>query len=45
MRQVFDFWLPSFNSYIHILVVEVVTMNGTTCEKIQLLINPTIFIV
>ena len=45
MCQVFDFWLKSFNSYVHIFVVEIVTMNGTTSEKIQLLIHPTILIV
>ena len=41
----FDFGLQSYNSYVHILVVEMVPMNGTTSEKIQLLIGPTILII
>ena len=45
MYQVFAFWLRSFTLYIHVLVVEIVIMNGSTSEKIQLLINPTDLIV
>ena len=40
------FFCPqSFNVYVHILVVEMVKINGTAGEKIQLLMNPTILIV
>ena len=39
------FFFLSFNSYVHILDLEMVTMNDTTSEKMQLLINLTILIV